>query len=168
MFLKITGVKASILRGFFEQVPRIIRPLLYLSLEAKIIALNKSGITRGLKIAGLPSTSIFTSEQVGGEHHVLELRKIEAIEQAVVQVVHVRERAVVQPRPEVQVRQVAGVAQAVIQALILAEQLADLAPNLGHTTAGCLVVARRALVELVPSRRHFETAGIRLTPDDRS
>lgn len=64
-----------------------------------------------------------TSEQVGGEHHVLELGKIKAIEQAVIQVVHIRERTViVQPRSEVvQVRQVTGVAQSVIQALVLAQ-----------------------------------------------
>lgn len=92
-------------------------------------------------------TLIVTSEQVGGEHHVLELRKVEAIEQAVVQVVHVRERTVVQPRPEViQVRQVAGMAQSVIQALILAEQLADPAPNLGHTTDFLVVVSSMHLL----------------------
>lgn len=52
-----------------------------------------------------------------------------------IQVVHVRERTtvVVQPRSEVvQVRQVAGMAQSVIQALVLAQQLADPAPNLSH------------------------------------
>lgn len=74
-----------------------------------------------------------------------------------VQVVHIRERTVVQPRPEViQVRQVAGVAQSVIQALILAEQLADSAPNLGHTTDH-LAVVHHALVGLVPNRRQLES-----------
>lgn len=64
-----------------------------------------------------------TSEQVGGEHHVLELWQIKTIEQAVIQVVHIRERTIiVQPRSEmVQVRQVTGMAQSVIQALVLAQ-----------------------------------------------
>lgn len=69
------------------------------------------------------SRLIIPSEQVGGEHHVLELGKIKAIEQAVIQVVHIRERtAIVRPRSEVvQVRQVTGMAQSVIQGLVLAQ-----------------------------------------------
>lgn len=65
-----------------------------------------------------------------------------------IQVVHVRERTtvVVQPRSEVvQVRQVAGMAQSVIQALVLAQQLADPAPNLGHPCRAPIFVVERAL-----------------------
>jgi len=103
---------------------------------------------------------IFTSEQVGGEHHVLELRKIE---ETVIQVVHVRKWTVVQPRPEViQIRQVTGMAQSMIQTLILTEQLADPAPNLGHTIDSLVVVVQRALVKLVPNRCHFDRP---FTPD---
>lgn len=74
---------------------------------------------------------IFTSEQVGGEHHVLELRQVETIEQAVV---HARKR--VQPRPGViRARQMTGMAQSVIKTLVTAEQFADSASNLGHPVA---------------------------------
>jgi len=54
---------------------------------------------------------MITSEQVGGEHHVLELRQIETVEQTVVHVVHVRYRAIAQPRPLLVARQVAGLSR---------------------------------------------------------
>lgn len=89
-----------------------------------------------------------TSEQVGGEHHVLELWKVEAVEEAVVQIVHARIRRVINSRATdsdtdtaarielviqlMQTRQVTRMAQAVIRQRALPQQLANLATILRH------------------------------------